>query len=119
MDKAKFDRLIEQFCSDDDGEYENAYLALVDNVDAYNDEILARMLAEEDPVLRGKFLEILGNTKNADLIPIFAQELKSPHDEVRMWAFFQLNRIDDDQARELLQDYISANPDDDWVQLFF
>lgn len=119
MDNSKFEQTIQRFSSSDEMEYENAYLALLDNVDHHLDDLIELMQVTEDPVLRGKYIEVLGASDNSKLIPIFSHELNSEHSEVRMWAFFQLSRFDSAEAWNRIESYIKDNPDDEWIETFF
>ena len=94
--------------------YEEGYSWLLGNVDEHFAKLVSLMRAEEDPGMRGKFVEILGDSTKKEVIAILESELASPHRDVRFWAHSQLEYSDYSEANEIAKKYKEENPSEDW-----
>ncbi len=95
--------------------YEDGYHWLQGYLDKYVGEIVQLMLNEKDPDMRAKFVELLGDSKDPEVIPIIEAELKSPHREVRFWAYNSLCYFENAEAERLAQKFKVENPDEDFL----
>lgn len=69
------------------------------------DELIQLMQAEQDPWLRGTFIELLAATKDRKVVPVLAAELEHPDEEVRRCALWSLKELDFREARKLVEFY--------------
>ena len=115
MDKPEFHRCIEMLRSNDPMTYEDGYHWLQGYLDEYIDELIELMLNEEDPEMRGKFVELLGDSRNAKVIPFLEGELKSLHKEVRSWAYSSLCYFENQDAEKLAEKFRREHPDEDFL----
>ncbi|WLQ16758.1 HEAT repeat domain-containing protein [Hahella aquimaris] len=105
---------VEMLRSKDSMTYEEGYHWLLGNVDAHFDKLVSLMQSEADPVMRGKFIELLGDATNRNVVPILAAELTSPNRDIRFWAHSQLEYSEHSEANKIAEKYKEQNPNEDW-----
>lgn len=64
------------------------------------------MQVEKNPRARGVLIEVLGDTKDPALVPVFRREIATKNHEIAFWAFVALYRIGTNQAFELTRNYL-------------
>ena len=111
-DEFDFHSCIEIIRSKDALTYEEGYLLLVDKASLYVDELIALVKGEDDPYTRGKFVELLGETRSPKALSALAEELNHPDQNVRQWAVTGLNKLDLIEADELVKGYEKSHPDE-------
>ncbi len=95
--------------------YEDGYQWIQGYLGEYIDEILQLMLNEASPDMRAKFVELVGDSRNPKVIPFLAAELKSPHREVRSWAYSSLCYFGNPEAEALAARFKKENPGEDFL----
>ncbi|MEZ0580613.1 HEAT repeat domain-containing protein [Nocardioides sp. MH1] len=65
-------------------------------------QLVEEYRAEPDPGLRRWLLELIGEARSTDALPILAQELGSEDESIRDWARRGLEKLDTKEARTLL-----------------
>lgn len=70
-----------------------------EHADSYVAELLAEFAAETDDELRCWLLELLAESRSERALPVFAGELESPVEDVRLWAVRGLEELDTPAAR--------------------
>lgn len=94
--------------------YEEGYHWLLGNVDTYFEKLVSLMQSENEPKVRGKFIELLGDSTSKNVVPILAAELSNPNRDVRFWAHSQLEYSEFIEANEISEKYKEQNPNEDW-----
>jgi HEAT repeat protein len=115
MQKPEFNHCIEMLRSTDSIVYEDGYQWLQGYLDSNIDELIQLTLDEENPDMRSKFVELLGDSGNPEVIPFIEAELKSPHQEVRSWAYSSLRYFGDLNAKKIAIKFRNENPDEDFL----
>ena len=115
MDKPEFNECIEMLRSANPMTYEDGYHWLQGYLDKYIDELIQLMLNEEKSEMRGKFVELVGNSKNPKVIPFLEAELRNPHREVRSWAYSSLRYFENPQAEKLAEKFKEENPNEEFL----
>ncbi len=115
MDKPEFNECIEMLRSTDPMTYEDGYHWLQGYLDKYIDELIQLVLNEENPDMRAKFVELVGNSKIPKVIPLLEAELKNTHREVRSWAYNSLCYFENSQAEKLAEKFKEENPDEEFL----
>jgi hypothetical protein len=115
MDTPEFGKCIDMLRSSDPMTYEDGYHWLQGYLDDYIDEIVQLMLGEIDPNLRSKFVELVGNSKNPQVIPFLEAELKSHYSEVRSWAYSSLLYFENTEAIRITENFREENPNEDFM----
>lgn len=95
--------------------YEEGYHAMQAYLVEHLDDLIALMLAEQDPNMRGRFVELLGDSRVAKVIPLLCDELENPNREVRMWAYNALENIEHPDAERAIQEFRVRHPDADFL----
>ena len=95
--------------------YEDGYHWLQGYLDKYFDELIQLMLNEENPDMRGKFVELVGDSKNPKALPFLEAELKNPHREVRSWAYNSLCYFENSEAEKLAAKFKEENPNEEFL----
>ena len=111
----EFDECIEMLRSSDSLTYEDGYHWLQGYLDEYVDELVQLMLRETNPNLKSKFVELVGNSKNPQVIPFLEAELKSPYSEVRSWAYSSLLYFENPEAMRIAENFRGENPNEDFL----
>ncbi len=92
-EEPRFEQIVEWIRSTDPMTYEGGYFALLGHVDQHKDELLTLMRAETNPNIRGKFIELLGESHDPAIIPVLTSELANGDDEVKSWALSALENF--------------------------
>ena len=114
MTREEFEVCIKMIRSKDSMTYEEGYSWIQEHINSYFPEIVQLMKNEQDPDLRAKFVEIIGDSMNEKSIPILSQELKHPDYGVRCWAWNSLNTMNMRFAQEIADSYKAQNPNEDF-----
>jgi hypothetical protein len=115
MERPGFNECIKMIRSADPMIYEDGYQWLQGYLDTCIDELVLLMLNEEQPDMRARFVEIIGNSKMSKVIPYLEAELKNPHDEVRSWAYSSLCYFENSEAEKIAQKFRKENPDENFL----
>lgn len=115
MNSPGFDKCVEMIRSSDPSTYEDGYQWLQGCLNDYIDELAQLMLRETDPNMRSKFVELVGNSKNPRVIPLLEAELKSPHSEVRGWAYSSLCYFENSEAKRIAENFRIEHPNEDFL----
>ena len=115
MNLSDFKKCIIQLRSNEALEYEEGYHWLLGAVDNYLDEMIRLMRSEDDPELRGRYIELLGASADAKVIPVLARELESPHSEVRSWAYSALRYMENPQGVQIAEQFKQDHPDEEFL----
>ena len=105
-----FQQCIEWLRSKDALTFEGGYHALLPRVREFRDELVQLLQVEEDPRMRGRFVELLGETEDASLVGILRAELEAGTPEVVQWTLTALERIGHQQFAE---EYRQLHPEYD------
>ena len=73
-------------------------------------ELVDAYATETDHGLRCWLLELLGETRSEDALPVFEEALVSPDDSTRSWAESGLEKLDTKEARTLLWSRRNGQP---------
>ncbi|HWH72532.1 MAG TPA: HEAT repeat domain-containing protein, partial [Candidatus Sulfotelmatobacter sp.] len=76
------------------------------------DTVIALCKKESNPVIRGRLIELLGDSGEPRVIPIIAEELVSKEDEVRRWALRALDCLATPDAQAIAALHRSSHPED-------
>jgi HEAT repeat protein len=109
-----FDQCIQMIRSDDAMTYEDGYHSLLGRAHEYTDKLIQLMQDEKSPDMRGKFIELLGDTNDPKIISLLALELENPERIVRQWAFWSLEQFDLVEAGSIVEKHRQAHPEDDF-----
>ena len=115
MDTPEFEECIDMLSNSDPLIYEDGYHWLQAYLDDYVDEIVQLMLGETDPNLRSRFVELVGNSKNPQVLPVLEAELTSPHSEVRSWAYSSLLYFENPEAIRIAENFREENPNEEFL----
>jgi HEAT repeat protein len=116
MDRAQFDECIAMLRSSDAMTYEDGYHGLQDHLGEYLEDLITLTLKENDPKMRERFVELLGDSKDPLVIPHLQRELAHPARRVREWAYSGLRNLGHARAEEIAAAYARDNPQEDFVQ---
>lgn len=115
MEPPEFDKCVEMLLSDDPSVYEDGYQWLQGYLDQYIDELVQLMTRQTDPSIRARFVELIGDSRIPGVIPVLANELQSPHGEVRGWAYSSLLYFENSEASRLAEKFRLENPDEEFL----
>lgn len=115
MSPEAFDDAIRMLRSSDPMTYEDGYqwlqgLNLIRNIH----QIATLLRAEQDPQMRGKFVELVGDADLPEHIPLLVEELSHNAREVRFWAYNQLSLSKHDRAKADAVCYRDSHPNEDF-----
>ena len=65
-------------------------------------ELIAEFEHEQEHGLRCWLLELIGSARDERALPLLAEQLNSPDESLRSWAFTGLRELGTRQARQLL-----------------
>lgn len=68
-------------------------------------ELSSAYPAEDDHGLRCWLLELLGEARSPEALPVFAEALSSPDDSIRSWGEAGLEKLHTKEARRLLWEH--------------
>ena len=111
MDEQKFRSYIEMIRSDNSVTYEQGFWSLIYDVPQFKDELIQLMQAEQNPQVRAKFIELLGDAKDPKVIPLLVAQLEHPDAEVRYWAVLSLEYFGLPEAKEIAERYKAEHPE--------
>ena len=115
MTPEQFDEAIKMLRSDDPMTYEDGYHWLQgDNLIRYVHRIAQLMQSEDNPEMRAKFVELLGDADLQEHIPLLVQELSHENRDVRFWAYNQLSLSEHKAATDQAGHYRKTHPDEDF-----
>jgi len=115
MNSPEFDECIEMLRSSESLTYEEGYHWLRGYLGDHLDELVQLMAKETDPNIRSKFVELIGDSKNPQVIPFLEAELKNPHSEVRSWAYSSLRYFDNPEAIRIAENFRKEYPNEDFL----
>ena len=110
MKKVDIQKSIEKIKSQDHMTYEDGFHEVMPIVSSHKNLIIDTMLAEKNPEIRARFIELIGLCKDSTLISLLKKELKSQHDDVINWALTALEMIDCKESIEITKAYRKSNP---------
>lgn len=97
--------------------FENGYNVLRFHcLEDYLDDLIELMLKETDPKIRGRFVELVGDSKNPKAIPYLEKELRHPDGEVRSWAYGRLQFFEHPDAERIAAEFRRSNPHEEFLQ---
>jgi hypothetical protein len=114
-DQPSFSDCIAMLRSRDPLTYEDGYHWLQSRLGEHLDDLIALTLQETDPAMRGKFVELLGDSKDPRALPHLQRELTHPERGVRMWAYQGLLYFESDEAARLAEAFARDNPHEDFL----
>jgi HEAT repeat protein len=115
MDRPEFDECIEMLRSDDPMTFEDGYHWLQGHLNEHVDDLIALMLREADPQMRGRFVELLGDSQNERAIPYLEGELHHEESEVRSWAYSALLYFENEHAKSIAERFRREHPDEEFL----
>lgn len=101
--------------SPDSATYEEGYHWLQGRLEDHLNDLVELMLEENDPNVRSRFVELVGNSKNPKVIPLLETELKSSYSEVRSWAYSSLLYFENPEAARIAEIFRKENPDEEFL----
>lgn len=72
-------------------------------------DLIATYEAESDRDLRCWLLELIGEARSCEALPVLAEALASKDDSIRVWGEAGLEKMDTKEARTLLWQHKSAD----------
>ena len=112
-DRPPLDVLLTRLRSSNDGEYKDAYNWLQGGfLLEHVDRIIELHAVEDDPDMRAKYLELIGDADRMEDIGILTSELSHQSKVVRFWAHLQLKHSEHPEARAAAADRRTRIPDD-------
>ena len=115
MTKPEFNKCIVMLRSDDSMTYEEVYHWLQGHIKEHLDELIRLMLAEDDPKMRSKFVELVGDSQDITVIPYIEKELQHYNREVRAWAYNSLMNFEEISAIAIAKKFKENNPEEDFL----
>jgi hypothetical protein len=115
-DHPSFDVCITMLRSGDAAVYEDGYDFIQRYLLSQFDRLVILLRDETDALLRGTFIELLGDSGDGRAIPILARELTHNHRDVRRWAYETLLHFPDLKAREIAVNFAATHPEEDFVE---
>jgi hypothetical protein len=104
MSNRRFAQALEMMRSGDPKTSEDGFDFLREHADAYTEDLIAAFEAEEDHRLRCWLLELVAEARSSAAIPVFAAQLESLDDAVRLWAVRGLEMLDTREAQRVLSE---------------
>jgi HEAT repeat protein len=113
MTLGKFHHAIECLRSADSLLYDEGYDTLQGEfLRRHLDAVIELWRKEIDPVVRGRLIELLGDSGEPRVIPLLESELASVEDEVRRWALHALDSVATPEAQALAASHRTKHPED-------
>ncbi|MGC4071721.1 MAG: HEAT repeat domain-containing protein [Nibricoccus sp.] len=113
MSAHKFQQALAGLRSTDSLTYEESYHTLQgDFLSKHLDEVIDVLKKEADPEIRGRLVELVGDSKEERVVPILKAELDHATVEIRRWALHALGCVDSPSAREISRLHIQQHPED-------
>ncbi|QDT25360.1 HEAT repeat domain-containing protein [Gimesia panareensis] len=115
MNPADFAKFVQQLRSQDSQTYEDGYQSISGRVD----EVLAPLIqlaeSESPGQMRGRFVELIGQSETPEAIEFLAGELQSPSKKVRMWAYSGLADSESSVANAIAAKFKDENPEEEFL----
>jgi hypothetical protein len=109
----KFHYAIECLRSPDSLLYDEGYHTLQGEfLRQHLDAVIELWRSETDPVMRGRLMELLGDSAEPRVVPLLESELASDEAEVRRWALHALDRVATPEAQALASSHRTKHPED-------
>jgi hypothetical protein len=109
----RFQYAIECLRSPDSLLYDEGYHTLQGEfLRKYLDAVIELWKKETDPVLRGRLIELLGDSGEPRVVPLLESELASKEDEVRFWALHALDGVGTPDAQAMAESHRTRHPED-------
>jgi HEAT repeat protein len=109
-----FEECVQMIRSNNHGIYEDGYHWIQDYLSQHIDDIIELMQREENPDLRAKFVELLGDSENPKVIPYLEQELEHSEREVRYWAYLVLEHFGRPETSKIAEEFRKTNSHEDF-----
>jgi HEAT repeat protein len=110
MNRPGFDECLQMIRSENHLIYSDGYEWIQDYLIEHVDDLLKLMLQEQNPDIRAKLVELLGDSENPKIIPFVEQELKHSEREVRWWAFLVLTHFGTPETTKIVEKFRQDNP---------
>lgn len=94
--------------------YEDGYHWLQGYLQPHFAELVELMQQEADFEMRSKFVELLGDARRTEAIPLLVRELESPSAKVREWAYSALRYSEMPEAVEIAESFRIGHPEEDF-----
>ncbi len=104
------DALITSIRSRDALEYEGAHLVLAPRAREVVPRLLEELQRSSDAYTRGKFVELLGESRDPSTVPDLIRELSHSDQNVRQWAVTALRMVATKEALDAADAYEAAHP---------
>lgn len=92
--------------------YEDGYQWIQNYLSSHFDQIVDLMLEEENPDIRSKLVELIGDADKREGIEYLKRELESSHLKVREWAHASLKHSELKEANRIAEEFEQANPNE-------
>ena len=115
MELPDFKTCVEMLRSSNSVTYEEGYLAIQAYLGKHLDEIVVSLRNESDVNMRGRFVELIGDSKNPKMISLLREELAYPNQEVRMWAYNALENMEHPEADAILKEFVRLHPTESFL----
>ena len=92
--------------------YESAYDLLRPVARNWFRSFLRSLRTASDAFTRGKFIELLGHSRSARVVPTLAAELGNTDQNVRQWAVTALREVATPDALNLVHEYERVHPEE-------
>ena len=106
------DEWVREIKSDDPWTFEDAFHGPWPTGPAVIPRLLLEMRQANDRYTRGKFIELLGEMGNSDVVPYLVEELSNADQTIRTRAMTALETIGGDVAKEALTRHHREHPED-------
>jgi HEAT repeat protein len=112
MKHTELQTLLKDIWSTDAETSEEAYFALAGKAHEIVPELLAELRKATDAFTRGKFIELLGDSRRPQVTLVLAAELRHEDQSVRQWAVSALREIGTPIALAFVTEYEQAHPEE-------
>ena len=106
------DEWIREIKSDDPWTFEDAFHGPRPTGPAVIPRLISEMRTANDRYTRGKFIELLGEMGNSEVVPDLAIELSNSDQTIRTRAITALETIAGNAAERALQQHRAEHPED-------
>ena len=115
MTPKEFEEALGMMKSSDAMTFEDGYHHIMANVEQVVDQLIEVMLQEKDPKVRGRLVELIGESSDPKIIPILAKELSHPSEDVRSWAYGKLKHSKHAEAVRIAEEHEREHPDESFL----
>jgi len=81
---------------------EDGFHSLLPHASEFVEQLIAEFYAEEKHGLRCWLLELLGESKSPQALPVLQENLYSSDESLKSWAIYGLKKLDTKEARRIL-----------------